>query len=557
MFLDGLPAVLHNDFLGRFLRSFELVFAGIQDEIDDIPDLFALTPAPALAAAADKGALTLNLDSAAGLCPGDLLVLNPPDLADGADRDLTIPVEVVQIAGTGAPPPDQPTLVTVAAPTRFAHSRGTRAVVLRRSGRAEPARTVLARPVAPAARQQFAVIDAGALCVGPGDVVVVDEAELAEYVQVVTAEGAIFTVTPPFRHGHEAGRPVAMIAAAATFNPPPAFSFADRSGPQAVLTAPVLAGEAVLELDDAGIRVGDVLRLPDAEPSHVEFVQVTGLPPEQTSVVALKNGVTVSPPPRFDHQAGLELGVLGGESDGTVLTHSAVAGAIALAVEDPGVLGGAGSVLRIGGQYVQIMSIVNATVVVAPPVEGGHAAGEVVRPVAPAGGGTGFLAWLAAWIGFELRPARGERWNRELLRLTGRTLRWRGTRAGVEALLAAYLAGEAEQVTVRDPANPMQLGLVSTLGVDTFLCGGPPGFFWVDLVAEPGNSRLYHPLGLDAMVQAAHETLRHERPAQTYYDLQVSVHPMQLGTDPAREVGARVGDTTLLWDSPLISRGDR
>jgi hypothetical protein len=143
-----------------------------------------------------------------------------------------------------------------------------------------------------------------------------------------------------------------------------------------------------------------------------------------------------------------------------------------------------------------------------------------------------------------------------LLRLAGRIWPWRGTKTGVEAFLNTYLRGEGK-ATVFDPSNPLQIGVASTIGVDMIICGGLPHFFWVDLVTDQRNSWLYHPDGRHEMVQATHQALRREKPAHTYYDLRIQAHTLQIGVDPEKEVGARVGDTTLLWEEPLVIPGDR
>ena len=43
------------NFLGRFLDAFESVFDELQDELEAIPDLFALPPTPALAVDSQGG----------------------------------------------------------------------------------------------------------------------------------------------------------------------------------------------------------------------------------------------------------------------------------------------------------------------------------------------------------------------------------------------------------------------------------------------------------------------------------------------------------------------
>jgi hypothetical protein len=66
---------------------------------------------------------------------------------------------------------------------------------------------------------------------------------------------------------------------------------------------------------------------------------------------------------------------------------------------------------------------------------------------------------------------------------------------------------------------------------------------------------MYQPAGLISLVRAAREALRREVPVHLGYELRLHANTMQLGTD-ITEVGARLGDTTLLWDEPLVVLGD-
>jgi hypothetical protein len=320
----------------------------------------------------------------------------------------------------------------------------------------------------------------------------------------------------------------------------------------------------IIELDTViGLAVGDVLHLREVDPGQGEFLQVKALPPdlEAGHPGILRGAIELLQPLHFNHASGVALGVVGAQTGATRLVGQVDGEAARLVIEDPNGLGAEiGDVLQVDEgpavEYTQVRAIAAQTVTVTPPLRQRHAAGRLVLRRAPSGSGTAFLSWLAGWIGLGLRPDRGERWNRELLRLAGRIWPWRGTKIGVEGFLNAYLRGEA-QATLFEAANPLQIGLVSTVGADTIVCGGLPHFFWVDVATEAHNQRLYHPEGLNEMVQAAHQALRREKPAHTYYDLRLQAHTLQIGVHPETEVGARVGDTTLLWEAPLIIPGDR
>jgi hypothetical protein len=231
-------------------------------------------------------------------------------------------------------------------------------------------------------------------------------------------------------------------------------------------------------------------------------------------------------------------------------------------VDDIGLGARPGDVLELGErrhgelEYVQVLGVAGRTLTVVPPLLRPYEAGSRVTRRAQAGGGTDFLRWLAGWLALDLRPDRGERWNRELVERAGPIWPRRGTRAGIEAFLNGYLRGDAA-ATVFDPAQPLQIGLVSTVGVDTVVGGGLPHFFWVDLFTNVREARLYSVEGLVDLIQAAQHAVESEKPAHTYYDLVVHAHTMQIGTDPHAEIGARVGDTTILWDDPLVVPGPR
>src|SRR5207248_4386600 len=122
--------------------------------------------------------------------------------------------------------------------------------------------------------------------------------------------------------------------------------------------------------------------------------------------------------------------VRGGETTG--LAAPAAAGGTTLRVIDPDLLSAAaGDVLRVDEgtalEYLQVLATAGQVLTVTPPLAQAHEADCVVVRLTPSGSGTGFVSWLAQWIGLALRPDRGERWNRELLRLAGRIGPRRGT----------------------------------------------------------------------------------------------------------------------------------
>lgn len=57
-----------------------------------------------------------------------------------------------------------------------------------------------------------------------------------------------------------------------------------------------------------------------------------------------------------------------------------------------------------------------------------------------------FVRWLGTWLGVTVDPALPEDRQRALVRTAGRTLRWRGTRWGLEQLLSALTGAHVEVV---------------------------------------------------------------------------------------------------------------
>jgi hypothetical protein len=201
-----------------------------------------------------------------------------------------------------------------------------------------------------------------------------------------------------------------------------------------------------------------------------------------------------------------------------------------------------------------------------------------------------FLNFLASWIGLPLRddliPRAGEtdlhgqlqtddpwyerrkaRWNRHLLRTAVGLYPRRGTRAGVEGMLRAWLKDDLleKHVVVSDLSRDytdidavFQLGARATLGVDTVLGEGPPFFFIVDLTPDSTVRGLRTPAGIDLLLREARYILETEAPAHTSYELRVRVPTMQLAPPPGSErpgeIYAQLGETTQFWDQPAVYR---
>jgi hypothetical protein len=208
-----------------------------------------------------------------------------------------------------------------------------------------------------------------------------------------------------------------------------------------------------------------------------------------------------------------------------------------------------------------------------PPAELAHRGGDPYS----------FLNYLASWIGIDLRPERTADWNRQFVGRAVQLQLLRGTSAGLDALLRAWLSGDLQvtsppMLVLTDLTRAyfqvdtaFQLDVNAVLGVQTALGEGPPFFFVVDLVADPTVRDLRNPVGLDVLQRATRSLLTAEKPAHSYYQLRIRTVTMQLApADPADvrpgEIYAQLEDaggtppllgTTLLWDEPWVFNSDQ
>jgi hypothetical protein len=146
-----------------------------------------------------------------------------------------------------------------------------------------------------------------------------------------------------------------------------------------------------------------------------------------------------------------------------------------------------------------------------------------------------FLDWLAGWVALVPRPDVGDDIVRQLIARAVPLYAKRGTKAGIEEILSLYgLAARIEE-----PTGWLQVGVASSVGVDTRIDGPPPHYFSVVLVLAPGTSNDEQARQLDllrAIVDA-------EKPAHTYYD-----YPPEIILPEQFEVGVHstIGIDTIL-----------
>jgi phage tail-like protein len=145
-----------------------------------------------------------------------------------------------------------------------------------------------------------------------------------------------------------------------------------------------------------------------------------------------------------------------------------------------------------------------------------------------------FLPWLAGWVALTLREDWSEAEKRRIISEIVPVYRQRGTKAGLTTVLQAYIGSVGAEIEEFNEA--LQLGVTSTVGINTVIGGGPPHYFLVKIIL-PGLDDL----DFSRKEQIARAIIEQEKPAHTYYDLHLQFPPtMQIG------VRSTVGVDTLL-----------
>ena len=143
-----------------------------------------------------------------------------------------------------------------------------------------------------------------------------------------------------------------------------------------------------------------------------------------------------------------------------------------------------------------------------------------------------FLPWLAGWMSLVLRADWLADQKRSVLAQIIPLYRKRGTKAGLEEYLKIYVG---EGVTIYDEHQPVQVGVTSTVGVDTVVGGLPAYFFRADVHFDSPD-----PAELTRKTESVRAVLDIEKPAHTYYSLTFSGPTLQI------DVHSTVGIDTLI-----------
>ena len=144
-----------------------------------------------------------------------------------------------------------------------------------------------------------------------------------------------------------------------------------------------------------------------------------------------------------------------------------------------------------------------------------------------------FLPWLAQWTAFSLRADFESEQRREFIAKIIQLYRRRGTLQNLQDLLAVFVKG---QHTITETAGgELQVGVNSTVGVDTWIGGGPPHFFMVTISLPRADTAT-----IQRQIEIADALIEMEKPAHTSYALTVRHPSLKIGEH------STVGVDTLL-----------
>lgn len=149
-----------------------------------------------------------------------------------------------------------------------------------------------------------------------------------------------------------------------------------------------------------------------------------------------------------------------------------------------------------------------------------------------------FLTWLAGWTAFTLRADVPQDAQRKFIAEIIQRYRRRGTVENLRQLLAIFVGGN-HQVT-ETTAGEFQIGVHSTVGVDTWVDGGPAHFFEVT-ISLPDLDLHSATTTLDRLTKIATSLIDLEKPAHTFYTLRFSFPTMQVGYSSTVGVDTLIG----------------
>jgi phage tail-like protein len=133
-----------------------------------------------------------------------------------------------------------------------------------------------------------------------------------------------------------------------------------------------------------------------------------------------------------------------------------------------------------------------------------------------------FLGWLADWAAFSLRADLDVSKQRDFLASIIQLYRMRGTKANLQNLLKIFTVGVP--AVTESTTNEFQIGVHSTIGLDTYINGGAAHYFRVTISLSRAAPEVQAHQG-----EIARELIEMEKPAYTYYDLDIVFPSMKIG----------------------------
>lgn len=133
-----------------------------------------------------------------------------------------------------------------------------------------------------------------------------------------------------------------------------------------------------------------------------------------------------------------------------------------------------------------------------------------------------FLAWLAGWTAFTLRADLEPDVQRKFIANIIQRYRRRGTLENLRQLLSIFVTGD-HKVT-ETTAGEFQIGKHSTVGVDTWIGGGPSHYFEVTISLPRLDMKT-----IERQKKIASSLIDLEKPAHTFYTLQIDHPTIQIG----------------------------
>lgn len=144
-----------------------------------------------------------------------------------------------------------------------------------------------------------------------------------------------------------------------------------------------------------------------------------------------------------------------------------------------------------------------------------------------------FLSWLAGWTALSLRADLKPEVQRNFIASIVQRYRFRGTKENLIQLLKIFTRGEP---TINEPiVSAFQIGVSSMVGRDAYVGGGPAHFFQLTIALSRDS-----PEEQARQEAIARSIIELEKPAHTYYQLNIEFPSMQIGKH------STVGIDTLL-----------